>query len=87
MPEPTLQTDWNSEYNFWHKIISEEVERLRFNGGYEPVDVDLYETGETRGWAFTGKTQVGHVAFRATGTWSWDTQGRKVLSVRILKAP
>jgi hypothetical protein len=87
MPEPTLQTDWNNEFNFWHKIISEEVERLRFNDGYEPIRIDLYDTGQTHGWAFVGKTRVGHVAFRAIGYWTYDSAGRKILRLAITKAP
>jgi hypothetical protein len=76
---------WDAQYNFWHKIISEEVERLRFNGGYEPVRIDLYpqDQGEV---AFLGETQIGHVKFQAVARWATDAGGRKVLRVSILKA-
>jgi hypothetical protein len=83
----TLATDWNAEYHFWHRIISEEVERLRFNGGYEPVGVELYPTGASDRLAFIGKTQIGHVAFNVTGRWARDAADRKVLRLEMLKAP
>jgi hypothetical protein len=76
---------WDSEYNFWHKIITEEVERLRFNSGYEPISIDLYpqEQGKV---AFLGETQIGHVKFQAIARWVADAGGRKVLRVSMLKA-
>lgn len=77
-----LAPDWNAEYQFWHKIISEEVERLRFNEGYEPIRANLYET---RAGLFMGKTQVGHVKFTVTGVWDYDKDGRKILKIEILK--
>jgi hypothetical protein len=85
MPESTLQTDWNNEYNFWHKIISEEVERLRFNEGYEPIQVDLYQATKKGGPAFMGKTQIGHAHFRVEGKWQYDSKGNHILRVTILK--
>jgi hypothetical protein len=84
MPIPTLETDWNNEYNFWHKIISEEVERLRFNEGYEPIRFDLYQT-DLGGLAFIGKTQIGHAKFNVTAHWARDKASRRVLRVEVLK--
>ncbi len=78
---------WDAEYNFWHKIISEEVERLRFNEGYEPVQVDLYPTTRKFGPAFMGKTQIGHVHFRVEGKWQFDSKGNKFLRITVLKEP
>jgi hypothetical protein len=78
---------WDAEYNFWHKIITEEVERLRFNGGYEPISVDLYPATRKFGPAFMGKTQVGHVHFRVEGKWHYDRAGNQMLRVTILKDP
>jgi hypothetical protein len=86
MPTPTLQTDWNNEYNFWHKIISEEVERLRFNEGYEPIRFDLYPTLEHK-LAFIGKTRVGHANFKITAHWARDKQNVRLLRIEVLKAP
>jgi hypothetical protein len=80
-----LETDWDAEYKFWHKIISEEVERLRFNEGYEPIEVDLYATDLRRGPDFVGETQIGHVRFEVRAHW-W-TDSKKTLRVKILKAP
>jgi hypothetical protein len=77
---------WDAEYNFWHKIITEEVERLRFNGGYEPISIDLYPSQQKAAPDFQGKTQVGHVRFNVTADWARDSNGVKILRVRILKA-
>jgi hypothetical protein len=85
--ETTSTEHWVTEYNFWHRIISEEVERLRFNGGYEAFCVELYATGLGERLAFLGKTQIGHVAFNVTGRWSRDAAGRKVLRLEMLQAP
>jgi hypothetical protein len=82
----TTSTDWNAEYNFWHKIISEEVERLRFNQGFEPFCVELYASAGDR-LAYIGKTQIGHAQFNVTGRWAHDCAGKKVLRVEVLKAP
>jgi hypothetical protein len=79
------QPDWNAEYKFWHKIISEEVERLRFNQGFEPVRIDLYPTGEND-FTFLGETLVGRTKFQAAAGWGFDREGRKVLRISILKA-
>jgi hypothetical protein len=76
---------WDAEYNFWHKIITEEVERLRFNGGYEPVRIDLYPTREGS-IAFLGQTQIGHLKFEAVARWASDATGQKVLRLTMLKA-
>jgi hypothetical protein len=78
---------WDAEYQFWHKIISEEVERMRFNGGYEPISVDLYPATKKFGPAFMGKTIVGHVHFRVEGKWHYDRDGNQILCVTILKDP
>ena len=85
MPAPTLEPDWNNEYNFWRKIITDEVERLRFNGGYEPIRVDLYPLEEKNAPAFVGETQIGHVRFNVTAQWTSDPNGKKILTVSILK--
>jgi hypothetical protein len=85
MPEPRLQTDWNNEYNFWHAIISEEVERLRFNEGFEPIRVDLYPLETQHDPILVGKTQIGHTKFKARACWTYDKEGKKLLRVEVLK--
>jgi hypothetical protein len=77
--------NWQAEYHFWHKIIAEEVERLRFNEGFEAVRIDLYPAKQGKN-AFLGETQVGHVRFKVSAQWSRDQQGRKMLHVDVLKA-
>jgi hypothetical protein len=80
---------WDSEFNFWHKIVAEEVARLRFNQGFEPVSINLYPcpTGSGAPLDFIGKTQIGRAHFNATGRWARDSAGKKVLRVELLKAP
>jgi hypothetical protein len=84
-PDPNAQ--WEAEYNFWHRIITEEVERLRFNGGYEPITADLYPWSDKDGPALLGYTQIGHVKFRVTASWARDKSARKILRVQIKKGP
>jgi hypothetical protein len=81
------QAEWEAQYGFWHRIITEEVERLRFNGGYEPITVDLYPWSEKDGPAFLGRTQVGHVMFHASAFWARDKSGRKTLRLTIRNGP
>ena len=83
----TTESDWSAEYNFWHKIISGEVERLRFNQGFEPFCVELYASSAGDRLAYIGKTQIGHAHFNVTGRWARDCAGKKVLRVEVLKAP
>jgi hypothetical protein len=80
-------TYWDSEFAFWHKIISGDIERLRFNQGFEPITIELYPTGSGASPAYLGKTQVGRSHFNVTGRWAQDSAGRKVLRVEVLKAP
>jgi hypothetical protein len=81
--ERTLQAD----YQFWYNLISGETERLRFNGGYEPLKADLYPCAQKYGPAFIGKTKIAHVMFRVTGSWAFDSKGKKILVIEVLKAP
>jgi len=70
---------WQAEYEFWHKLITEEVERSRFNDGLEPIDIDLYPEGER----MSGSTRIGHTHFRARAFWCVNTHGKKVLRLQI----
>lgn len=81
-------SSWMSEYAFWHKIITEEVERLRFNEGYEPIEVQLYpierKAGSPYGGvAYLGKTQIGHQQFCAVATEAFDENGIRILRLEI----
>jgi hypothetical protein len=82
-------TDWEAEYEFWQKLIQSEVERLRFNRGYEPLEVELYPTG-TRSPVlpdYVGRTRIGRQSFRALGFWCFNALGKEVLKVRIFPEP
>jgi len=84
MDEPAAPKNWMSEYEFYHRIITDEVERGRFNDGFEPIDVDLYQ-GE--GDKLSGKTRIGRTAFRAKAFWCVDQKGVKILRVQIRAEP
>ena len=88
-PPAPRKTDqhWDAEFAFWHRIISEETARTRFNQGYEPIDIELYETGEKYGPAYIGKTQVGRTHFHVIGRLAHDKLGRKILKIEVRKAP
>jgi len=79
----TVEAHWQAEYEFWHKILTEEVDRLRFNDGYEPVELDLYCTGKNQHPAFFGKCRIGKRSFRSIAHWTVDAEGRKVLRIHI----
>lgn len=80
-----LERTMAADHQFWLDVINGEVERLRFNQGFEPIEVDLYPAIGKRGPAFMGKTRVGHVHFRVEGKWQYDCRGNKILRVTILK--
>jgi hypothetical protein len=102
MPEPELSAEaakvvertLAADHRFWLEVINGEVERLRFNQGFEPIRIDLYpasqdfdgEISRTGSVAFLGETQIGHVKFQAAAQWDSDAAGRKVLRLSILKA-
>lgn len=86
--ELAAQSHWQAEYNFWHKIITEEVERTRFNDGFEPVEIVLYQRGTKKAYQpdFAGQTQIGRRLFYATARWSIDPSGVSVLKLKLFPA-
>jgi hypothetical protein len=76
---------WQGEYEFFRKIITDEVDRLRWNKGLEPIEVDLYPVtvAGRNDPMFAGSLRVGRNQFAAIGTWVKDKAGAKVLKVRI----
>jgi hypothetical protein len=82
------QTNWQAEYEFYRKIIADEVDRLRFNAGYEPIEVDLYPvTSQHAKMKFIGTCRIGRQGFRAVAFPASDAQGNKVLRVQIRHQP
>ena len=79
------QAHWQAEYNFWHKIITEEVERLRWNAGYEPLELNLYEAASRKYSQpdFGAQTYVGRQLFYATAKWCFDQEGKKILKIKV----
>jgi hypothetical protein len=77
------------QLDFWEKLIAGEVERLRFNDGLEPLDVDLYpirKPGKNTPH-FCGETLVGRRKFRALAFKLRDKDGNSVLRVQITPEP
>jgi len=87
MNDSAAQAYWQAEYEFYHRIITEEVDRLRFNQGYEPLEVDLYVTHSKDTPAFLGITKIGRKAFRCTAHWAFDRAGKQVLKVKVSPQP
>jgi hypothetical protein len=87
LPSPAL--DWNAEYNFYRKIILDEVERLRWNDGLEPIDVDLYEVKKTRlsDPDLIGTCRLGHQNFVAIAFKTFDSKGKKILRLQLRAQP
>jgi hypothetical protein len=83
--DKTSQPDWNAEYEFFHKIILDEVDRLRFNNGFEPLSLELYETDH----GYIGTGYLGRRTVRAFGWFCFDSAGKKMLklSIRPQKLP
>ncbi len=74
---------WQAEYDFWYRLISGEVERLRFNEGFEPIEADLYPTKGNSKISFAGVLRIGRRSFRAVAFNSLDSNGNKVLRLVI----
>jgi len=85
---PLIPTDWLAQYEFFHKIITDQVERLRFNDGLEPLDVDLYAVVKKHRSEpdYLGVTRIGTRAFHALARYCLDQQGKKILRVQIRPA-
>jgi len=74
---------WDAEYEFYHKLIAEEVDRLRFNEGYEFFEVDLYATHSAKNPHFLGVTRIGRKRFRCSAHWSFDSAGKQILKLKV----
>jgi hypothetical protein len=72
-------TDWQTEYEFYNKIIVDEVARRRFNDGFEPIDAELYRYKNN--WVAT--TRICHRDFAITAWPDFDATGRPILKLKI----
>ena len=84
-PNETLSEAWAAEYSFFYKIITAEVDRLRFNQGLEPIDCDLYPASREHPTRWLGKTRIGHQTLRVLATETTDQQGKAILRLQIRK--
>jgi len=82
------QAEWQAQYEFWHKIISEDVSRLRFNNGLEPLDVDLFQIVKKckSDPDYLGFTQIGPHKFEARAHSCFNKEGKEILRVQIRAA-
>lgn len=85
--ESDPQDQWQAEYEFWTKIIGDEVARRRLNEGFEPIDIDLYELTQAKEKrsVYYGKTLICGRNFCATIRQARDINGQKYwkLSIRV----
>lgn len=81
MESPT--EEWEAQYEFFNKIITDEVARLRWNDGFEPVECELYKSG--RRWI--GRTRICHRDFHVIAREGFDPKGKTILklSIRAIK--
>lgn len=81
--------EWQAQYEFWTKLISDEVARRRFNEGFEPVDVELYELKNPYGEIkkFVGTTRICGRDFECTAYPGHEEAGNATLklSIRVAK--
>ena len=83
--EPSLE--WAAQYEFWTRIIGDEVARLRFNEGFEPIDVHLYEVKRGSYSRFIGQTKICGRDFECTVVPWHDAEGRATLKLSICVSP
>ena len=80
-------TDWQAhyaaEYEFFNKIIVDEVARRRLNDGFEPIDAQLYRFKNN----WVGTTRICHRDFAITLWPDFDAQGRPILKLKIRATP
>ena len=70
---------WQAEYDFYRKIIEDEVARNRWNQGFEPLDCELYKSGPR----WIGRTRLCHRDFRVSAFETFDSGGRAVLKLSV----
>ena len=77
------QAHYQAEYEFWNRLITDEVARRRFNNGYEPIECELYRSGKR----WIGRTRICHRDFRVSATETFDSSGRAILKLSIRAIP
>lgn len=89
MDQKDSEAHWDAEYQFWTKIISDEVARRRFNEGFEPVDCQLYELKNERGQTrkFIGSARICGRDFQCSVYPEHDAEGKPTLKLKIRVSP
>lgn len=87
--EELLKTGaFDQEYEFWTKIISDEVARSRFNEGFEPIDASLYQfDGPHDRNEYFGIVRICGRDFNINAWPSHDANDQPVLHLRIRVKP
>lgn len=77
--------EWQAQYEFWTKIISDETARLRWNEGFEPLECHLYELADERGRTrkYVGTTKICGRDFECRLYPAHDANGRETLKLLI----
>lgn len=78
-PDDKIQEHWQAEYEFWNKIITDEVARRRFNDGFEPIDAELIKSGDR----LIGKVRICHRDFRVIVYPTISDKGQKIFKLQV----
>lgn len=84
VPQQEASAEWQAQYEFWTKIISDEVARRRFNEGFEPIDAKLYSLKDARGLSqYVGTVRICGRDFDCNAWPTHDAEGRPFLQLKI----
>ncbi len=81
---------WDAEYAFFHKIITDEVMRERFNRGLESIELVLYQVrkdGRKHYIDYVGETQIGRQLYAAVAKKHVRSDRQEVIKIRITPKP
>ena len=81
---------WQAQYEFYHRIISEEVDHLRVQSGLETLRVTLYPVQKKKRFSdpdFIGKALLLGRTYYATVHNSFDDANRRIIKFKLSPKP
>jgi len=81
---------WDAEYAFFHKIISEEVNRQRLSRGLEEIECTLYPVknkSDRSAPDYVGQSSIGHSVYMVVAHRYIDSTGQEVINVKMTAKP
>jgi len=90
MNDSAAQAYWQAEYEFYHRIIAEEVDHLRVQTGLESLSVTLYPVQKKKKFSdpdFVGKTLLLGRTWYATLRYSFDEQDHSIIKFKLSPKP